>query len=105
MLEKKKIQIPFDEQGNQMHHPYDFGCFKEYRDNYEFFSTLAFSCFCRGRSAAYAKFKNTSGMICTMFLKDLEEAIPYMKNGVITGLFTFVKRGQNYGVRLVKSDS
>ena len=101
---KKKIQVPFDTEGNQMHHPYGFGELKEYRDNYEFFTTLTFSYFCRGCSAAYAKFRSASGMGCTMFLKEFEEVIPYLKNGSITGTFTFCKHGQNFGVKLIKVD-
>lgn len=105
MTVKKILQIPFDTEGNQMHHPYGFGTFKEYKDNYEFFTTLTFSHFSRGRSAAYARFISVSGMKCTMFLKEFEEIIPYLKNGSITGDFTFCKHGQNFGVKLLKADS
>lgn len=104
MAEKKKLKIPFDSEGNQEHYPNAWGRHKEYKDNYEFFSTLTFSHFSRGRSAAYAHFIAVSGMKCTMFLKELEEAIPYLENGSLTGTFTFCKHGQNYGVKLVKAD-
>ena len=105
MADKKTIQVPFDTKGNQMHHPNDSFDFKEYRDNYEFFTTLTFMHFCRGCSAAYAVFVSVSGMRCSVFLKDFEEIIPYLKSGSITGNFTFVKRGQNFGVKLVNTDS
>lgn len=100
MAEKKVLQIPFDINGNQMHHRYDYGTFKEYKDNYEFFTTLTFSHFMRGRSAAYAIFTSTSGVKYSMFLKDLEIVIPHLKNGTLSGTFTFCKRGQNFGVKL-----
>jgi hypothetical protein len=102
MGEKKILKVPFDKNGNQEHYPNEWGGHKEYKDNYEFFSTLTFSHFSRGRSAAYAHFIATSGMKCTMFLKDFEESVPYIKNGALTGTFTFVKRGQNFGVKIVK---
>lgn len=106
MTVKKILQVPFDTEGNQMHYPY--GCYpdlKEFKDNYEFSTTLKFSYFVRGCSAAYAQFVSVSGMKCTMFLKEFEEVIPYLKNGSITGDFTFCKHGQNFGVKLLKADS
>lgn len=105
MAERKVLRVPFDIEGNQEHYPNAWGGHKEYKDNYEFFSTLTFSHFSRGRSAAYAHFTTVSGMKCTMFLRDLEEVMPFLKNGSVTGTFTFVKRGQNFGVKLLKTDS
>lgn len=104
MAEKKVLQIPFDVNGNQMHHRYDYGPFKEYKSNYNFFTTLTFLHFVRGQSAAYAVFTCTGGTRCSMFLVDLETVIPHLKNGQITGEFTFCKRGQNFGVKLIKVD-
>ena len=104
MTEKKILQIPFDINGNQMHHRYDYGTFKEYKDNFEFFTTLTFSHFMRGRSAAYAVFTCSDGTKCSMFLRDMEDVIPYLKNGYLTGSFTFCKRGQNFGIKLVRID-
>lgn len=103
-MAKKVIQVPFDTNGNQMHHSSDFGTFKEYRDNYEFFGTLTFSHFMRGRSAAYAVFFGSSGKKYTMFLNELEEVVPELHEGCLTGTFTFVKHGQNFGVKLIKAD-
>lgn len=105
MAEHKILRVPFDTKGNQEHYPNKWGSHGEYRDNYEFFTTLTFSHFSRGKSAAYANFICTSGMKCTMFLRDLEEIMPFLENGSVTGSFTFVKRGQNFGVKLIKADS
>lgn len=98
--EKKILEIPFDTNGNQMHHPYGYGTFKEYKKNYVFKDTLHFSHFLRGCSAAYAVFLGTKKTY-TMFLTDLEAAFHYIKDGSITGKFTFCKRGQNFGVKLL----
>lgn len=94
----KEIQIPFDKLGNQMSYP--MGCYK-WKKNYKFKGTLQFKHFLRGCSAANAIFENEKGKTLVMFLKDLSEAIPYMNNGIIQGEFTFVKRGQNYGITLI----
>jgi len=77
-------------------------------ENCEFEAVLEFQGFCRGRSAAYAEFLDLSeGVKYTMFLKDLDELI---KNrdiswGQVHSIFTFCKRGQNYGIKLVKENS
>ena len=105
MVDKRVLQIPFDVDGNQEHYPNEWGRHKEYKDNFKFFTTLTFSYFSRGKSAAYAHFTGISGRKCTMFLKHLEEAVPFLKNGSVTGTFTFVKCGQNFGVKLLKADS
>lgn len=100
--DKKLIQVPFDKDGNQLHYP-EYNT-KEYKDNYVFDDKLEFRYFCRGRSAAYALFKSTNINDCrqyTMFLTDLEQIMHKMTNGVISGKFTFVKRGQNFGVSLI----
>lgn len=73
----------------------------EWRDNYEFVATMRFVTFKRGRSAAYAIWETEDGEQYSMFLTDLEDAIPYMVDGHLTiRRFTFSKRGSNYGVKL-----
>jgi hypothetical protein len=93
MKTKKVIEIPFDEDGNQLHYPYFFPTVKEWKNNTEFIDNLIFMNFCRGRSAAYAELKSkTSGKKYTMFLSDLENCFENFKNGEIKGLFTFCKK-------------
>lgn len=103
----KDYKIPFDIDGNQQHYPenrYRDGKIIEpnFRDNEEFKDTLIYDGYSRGRSAAYFNFERKStGTNVTVFLTDFEDMIPVMINGEITGRFTYTKRGQNYGVKLV----
>lgn len=97
-------QIPFDnEDGNQLHYPetYFMGKKLVWKDNYTFEDTLIYKGYSRGRSAAYFNFRNIAGKTFTMFLKDFDHAIKHMVNGAFSGTFTFTKRGQNYGVKLI----
>lgn len=116
-------QIPFDGDGNQQHYPdrwTDKNAVRQenedelsfyrrrYREpvwtpNHEFEAVLTFNTFNRGRSAAYAEFLRETGKTVIVFLADLENMIPYMSGGAIRGRFTFCKRGQNFGCKLVES--
>lgn len=110
-----KYEIPFDKDGNQMHYPtltwdgsYDaVGKLKpthpETRPNTPFMDTLTFTGSERGRSAAYFKFTRTNGTTVCFFMKEMEEIIPLMTHGTLTGTFQHVKRGQNFGTALVTS--
>lgn len=105
-MKKGNYQIPFDPDGNQLHYPegrYIAGRYQEpeWRDNATVSDTLTYKNYCRGRSAAYFQFTRQDGTTATMFLTDMEAAIPHMVRGVITGQFTFTKRGANYGIQLV----
>ena len=103
----KNYQIPFDDQGNQQHYPSNI--YRDgkiigpvFKDNEEFEDALIYDGYSRGRSAAYFNFERKStGTNVTVFLTDFEDMIPIMVNGGITGRFTYTKRGQNYGVKLV----
>lgn len=101
MSKRGEYEIPFDKDGNQLHHPESRGangC--AWRPNEVFEDTLTYQGYRRGRSAAYFEFARKSGAKVTMFLKDFESAIPKMVRGKIAGRWTFCKRGANYGVQL-----
>lgn len=110
-----KYEIPFDKDGNQMHYPeltWDGTCdgngklistHPETRPNHPFTDTLTFSGSERGRSAAYFKFARENGKTVCFFMKEMEEIIPLLVHGKITGTFQHVKRGQNFGTALVTS--
>jgi hypothetical protein len=105
---KSCYQIPFNSKGNMVKYSggYDI---VEWKDNFKFYAHIIFSCFERGRSAAHAIFEGPQdgvpeGKIYQVFLTDLATMIPYMNQGIVEGTFTFCKRGQNYGVKLVKAD-
>ena len=104
-----KYQIPFDENGNQLSYPATWMngyCNKDYefKDNFEFEDSICFVKFQRGRSSTIAKFHrlNTNTYI-TAFISDMKDLITNMKYGQIDGRFTFVKKGQNYGFKLIKN--
>lgn len=109
LMVKGQYPIPFDVNGNQQHYPLGaWGgtpcVFQEpvWRDNFVFADLLTYKDYRRGRSAAYFQFTRQDGTTVCMFLTDMEKAIPYMVRGVLQGRFTFIKRGQNYGVQLVQ---
>lgn len=101
--------IPFDSKGNQQHYPEVWaGHDCKWKPNFRFHGRLIFLGFLRGRSAAYASFARLEngqqrGRV-TVFLKDLEAFIvhPGWKGGIIEAEFTFCKRGQNYGCKVVQ---
>ena len=106
--------VPFSKKGDQLHYPEDTyepdgkGGYKRVPcamlPNELFDDVLVFDNYRRGRSAAYFNLwreSNSKGV--TMFLTDLCEAMPHFVNGRLKGQFQFTKRGQNYGVKLVKA--
>lgn len=54
-------------------------------------------------SWSWAKKQMLNGaIIYQVFLTDSKEIIQHMIHGVIYGKWTFVKRGENFGIKLVK---
>lgn len=105
-------KIPFDHHGCPV--PYVRGLARPddivpdsryvWEDNKPFRAILEFQRFERGRSAAhaiYAKADDSTWEV-TMFLTDFEDVV---KRGLIpsrlTGRFEYVKRGTNFGVKLL----
>jgi hypothetical protein len=101
---KTSYQIPFDKKGNMvryLHDPY----ITEWRDPEPFSDGISFQRFVRGRSAAYAVFESArQGPATTysVFLKDLSEMIPHMRESFLEGTFIHCKKGQNFGVKLLE---
>lgn len=97
-------KIPFDHHGR----PVPFirqrvECYI-WEDNAPFTASLAFKRFERGRSAAHAIYvkDDDPSWEVTMFLSDLEDVIASAFVPLhLTGHFEYVKRGQNYGVKLI----
>lgn len=73
-----------------------------WKPNTQFNTTLFYEGFGRGRSSIKFEFKDSAGKRFYMFATDLNALI---KHGVpineVNGVFEFVKRGQNYGIRFV----
>lgn len=83
----------------------------EMRPNTVFGDYLRYKGYSRGRSSAKIDFiSETSGCSYSMFLTDFDTLMERTGMNALNGhgvyaSFTFVKRGQNYGVRLVDSTS
>ena len=106
-MAKKSYLIPFDDKGNQMHYadprvyPNGYSQCKDWREPFEFEANLEFQGYRRGRSAAYFEFKDLkSNLLYTVFLTDFEAIVQHMVCGKVKGYYEFIKRGQNYGIRL-----
>ena len=114
-MTKKQIDVPFNGNGDQV----DYPCWIYNRTpegvtrptpgptmpNFEFEDTLTFESYGKGRSSVtfYMK-RESTGKGVTMFISDFTDALPKMVNGKITGKFTFCKKGQSYGCKLLTSD-
>ena len=108
---KKELEIPYYK-GKPQYWQHDRN--DELRPNTPFTKTLKFLTYSRGNSSAklifvklkdYDKFEKDhfyNGIIYEVFLTDIEDIINKMVNGVITDEFVFVKRGQNFGIKLNK---
>ena len=106
-MAKGTYKIPFDQQGNQLDYPehsYLRGVMTpcKMEENYEFSDTLTFQDYGRGRSSVTFTMKRANtGKTVTMFVSDFANIINKMNHGHVTGRFTFVKKGQNYGCKMV----
>ncbi len=98
-------KIPFDQHGSPV--PYcSHGAENSYvwEANKPFKTTLVFKGFVRGRSAAHAVYAKVDDpqWAVTIFLSDLKDVIAAGFTPLyLGGHFEFVKRGQNYGVKLI----
>lgn len=103
-MTKAQLKVPFNKEGNMLGYQYDGNIF-EWKDNFEFKDELCFECFMRGQSSAKAVFcSNLNKNKYFVFLTDLDKIIKHgiEENGIIKGTFTFSKRGNNYGIKLLE---
>lgn len=72
-------------------------------DNFEFQDTLKLVGYSRGRSSTNFTMARLSGKTVSVFVSDFFSmaSSENFSAGQITGRFTFTKRGQNYGCKLV----
>ena len=75
-----------------------------YADNYEWNDELTYYAFERGNSSCVMLFKSDLTFLTYhVFMTDFTDTIvDNMICGKVKGTFTFTKRGQNYGIKLVK---
>lgn len=102
-MAKKTYKIPFDKEGNQLEWADDLWMEGVvWREPEIFEDELEFERYSRGRSAATFHLKRKSnGASVTMFMSTFTESIPFMVKGKIKGKFEFIKRGTNYGCKLI----
>ena len=130
---KQPLKIPFDGHGNQVHYSGEIGIVPDelkyeadepegkrrfrnewitkardgrtWKDNFEFDAHLAFVGMSRGRSAAYFHLRSAEGNTYTMFMSDILDLLQRGRviEGACYGRWTFVKKGSNYGVKLIHS--
>ncbi|MBU5266253.1 hypothetical protein [Virgibacillus proomii] len=101
-MAKRKYKIPFYE-GNLQSYPY---IDDEWRDNYVFEGTLEYKTYHRGRSSVTIEFSDSKGNTYGMFVSDFDDLVNRkgLNGKKVHGKWTFVKKGQNYGIRLCEDD-
>lgn len=101
-MSKINYKIPFDAKGNQL--DYDGYGVNDLKDNFEFSDTLTFRHYGRGRSSiTFIMERASNGKTVSMFVSDFADIIDKMSHGSVTGTFTFAKKGQNFGCKMVAS--
>lgn len=106
MAKRGDYQIPFSRHNGEMLHydarPHDGDKYVRWEDNHVFTTTLTFTRWQRGRSAAHALMtRDDNGQEVVVFLTDFTDMLQHMVRGrVASRSFTYTKRGANYGVRL-----
>lgn len=91
----------------RVHHPAYANLYAEQYamiENYQFQETFSVDLIARGKSATWINLTAAStGKVSHMFLSDFAKAIKQtnMNRGVISGTWTYTKRGKYYGIKLV----
>lgn len=97
-------KIPFDQDGNLC----SFSGYwnnKEWLDNFIFEDTLLYCGYTPGTSSAYINFVSIiTRKKYLAFLSDFHTIVPWMVNGEVSGKFTFVKKGNNFGIKRIYED-
>lgn len=84
----------------------------ERKENFIFEASMKIDGFCRGRSSVKLRLENINETDpiekyqrkfgWEVFLSDAIETISKSKNMIVTGKWTFVKKGQNWGIKLIE---
>lgn len=107
---KKSIKLPFCAEdkynhpaGDLLPYPYPFLAI-DWRENTPFYAKMTIADYERGRSAARFNVKDEVGHIYPIFLSDMVDIIKTVgvgAGGVISGNWIGVKKGRNYGLKLI----
>lgn len=74
-----------------------------WKPNEEVELTLHYNGYGRGRSAVTFYWKDDDGHQYPMFIKDVDELLRQdMGTSSVHGIFTYVKRGANYGIKFLR---
>lgn len=74
-----------------------------WKPNEEIELTLHYDGYGRGRSAVTFYWKDDEGHQYPMFIKDVDELLRQdMGTSSVHGIFTYVKRGANYGIKFLR---
>lgn len=74
-----------------------------WKPNEEIELTLHYDGYGRGRSAVTFYWKDDTGHKYPMFIKDVDELLRQdMGTSSVHGIFTYVKRGANYGIKFLR---
>lgn len=75
----------------------------EWRKNEEVELTLHYEWYSRGRSSVMFYWTDDNGHVYPMFIKDVDELLRQdVGTSSIHAIFTYVKRGANYGIKFVR---
>lgn len=99
MKGRSNFKVPFTPVGGRMLRRVTFSQVPDWRDNTEFCTTLRFAAIIKERSSTYVVFYDYEANPYYMFLTDFNHVVYDLKEGELTGRFTFVKKGNAYGVK------
>ena len=95
-------KIPFTQEGNLLGWASTRNPNVIWKDNYTFDGEMEIYNVVRGNSSSKFLFKdNLTGKHYEVFVKCMIDMCKHMQNGIVKGTFTFVKQGENYGLKLV----
>lgn len=102
MKGKGNFKVPFTPVGGRMLRRVTYKQVPDWRDNTEFYTTLRFATIIKERSSTYVVFYDDEANPYYMFLTDFNQIVYDLKEGELTGCFTFVKKGDAYGVKYLR---
>lgn len=101
-MTRNNYKIPFrKETGHMLGWASGSSPYVDWKDNYEFEDTLIIRKSIRGTSSTKFIFEGSDGKNYEVFVKDMVDMFNHSIKGKIHGMFTFCKRGENYGLKLL----
>lgn len=95
-MKKQNYKVPVDHQGALMSYGH---CPSKWVDPFEFYDTLTYIDYERGRSSCVLLFqREKDNTKWPVFMSNAHDIIPLLQNGQLTGRFRTVKKGANFGI-------